>query len=673
MAILEMQRISICALKKDRKSILERMQALGVLEVDNVIGEDSGLEKMDTAGAKANFEKTAMVTEHALEVLKNYAPEKTSMLSALAGKVLVEQEQYGQIVSQKGDILSASNRLIALDKEIAEKQATIAKLDSQKETLVPWLSLDVPMNFKGTKMMTWLLGTISAVMTLEQVYEIIAKADENLSLADVTIFSTDRDMTYLGVLVLKEDAAKVEESLRTAGFARPAQPVTKVPAVLVADLEKQSAALQQDMQNLEAEIKSYADKRKELELIADYYRVRADKYRVLGQIPQSEKTFVLGGYVPKHMVAAVEKELNANYDLTIDIADIAEDEEAPVLLKNNIISGSVEGVLGSYGLPAKGDVDPSNIMAFTYIFLFGMMLSDAAYGAIVFIACAVLLKKFPRMDGGLRKSMRLFMYCGISTMVWGVLFGGYFGDVINVVSKTFFGHEVTIAPLWFAPLEDPMKLLLFSMLFGVIHLFLGLGLKGYAALRAKKYLDFFCDVVLWYMLLIGLIMMLLPSELFGSIAQMTIVFPPILATISKVLAIVGAIGILLMSGRSSKNVALRIGLGAYDLYNLTGWLSDVLSYSRLLALGLATGVIASVVNQMGSMVGKGVFGTIVFILVFLVGHIFNIGINLLGAYVHTCRLQYVEFFGKFYESGGKAFEPFTKNTKYMDIKEEIKL
>ena len=178
------------------------------------------------------------------------------------------------------------------------------------------------------------------------------------------------------------------------------------------------------------------------------------------------------------------------------------------------------------------------------------------------------------------------------------------------------------------------------------------------------------DCGCWFLFLIGLILMLIPSSLFASIAQTQVTFSPFMNTLAKALAIIGALGLLFFAARDKKNIGLRLALGAYELYNITGWLSDVLSYSRLLALGLATGVIASVVNQMGSMFGGGVLGAILFILVFIVGHTLNLGINLLGAYVHTNRLQFVEFFGKFYEGGGKPFEPFKENTKYVEIKED---
>ena len=672
MSVLQMQRISICAMKKDRKAILEELQRLGVMEIETSRMPSEGLEKMDTLEDRQKFEKQASILDQALDVLQEYAPEKTSMLSSLEGKKLVERKIYQDVVSNRESILDTAQHILLMKKKEAEAKAEIVKLLAQKETLLPWLSLSVPMDYEGTKKTKVFIGSIGSVMTQEEVMAKIAEAAPDLTACDVEIVSADKDQTCLTAICLRTEADLLEEALRSAGFSRPAQTITEIPAKEVEKIETRISEVGKEIADFGKEIQDQAGHRENLKTLSDYYRTRAQRYEVLGQVPQTRNTFVISGYIAKKNAAKLAEKLDREYSLSVEIEDLPEEEEAPVLLENGKATRSVEGVLESFGLPAKGEVDPTKIMFVFYVFLFGLMLSDAAYGLIIFVACAVLLKKYPRMSDGMAKSLRMFMYCGISTLVWGILFGGYFGDVVNVVSRVFFGHEVGIPALWFVPLNDPMKLLIFSMLFGLIHLFTGLAIKGYMCLRDKRYMDFFCDVVLWFAFLIGLILMLLPSSLFYSISQMHIVFPAALETFSKVLAIVGAVGLLLMSGRSSKNPALRIALGAYDLYNITGWLSDVLSYSRLLALGLATGVIASVVNQMGSMAGKGVFGAIVFIIVFIIGHIFNIAINLLGAYVHTNRLQYVEFFGKFYEGGGRAFNPFKANTKYVDVKEETK-
>lgn len=669
MAVLQMQRVSICALKKDRKAILEKLQALGVMEM-NQIADEEGFEKMDTLNAKMSFEKKAQLTENALGVLDVYAPEKKSMLSGLAGKELISQDEFQEVTAKKEDIIDKANTIIAKSKEIAETKANIVKLENRIEALAPWLSLDAPMNYKGTRETSMLLGTMPAGMSEAAVYEKAANECPEVEALDVHIISEDADAVYLAVFCLKREAEKVEDALRAAGFARPSQMSNQIPAREKASLEEEIQELKKEIEVAEEEIKGYASTREELKLVGDYFRLRAEKYEVLGTLPQSQRTFVISGYVAANTVPVLKKAIADKYDCVMDVEELKEEEEPPVILKNNAFSDSVEGVLESYGLPHKGEFDPTTIMSFFYVFFFGMMLSDAAYGAIIAIACFVVLKKFPRMSKSLRKSIKMFMFCGLSTLVWGILFGGYFGDVVDVVAKTFFDKDITIKPLWFAPLNNPMKLLIYSMTFGLVHLFVGLGIKGYMLLKDGKVLDFFCDVILWYVFLAGLLLMLIPSDIFASIAQAKIVFPPFVNTLAKALSIIGAVGLLLMSGRESKNPALRLALGAYDIYNITGWLSDVLSYSRLLALGLATGVIASVVNQMGSMFGKGVIGAIGFVLVFVVGHALNLAINLLGAYVHTNRLQFVEFFGKFYEGGGKPFEPFESDTKYVDIKEE---
>lgn len=671
MSILQMQRFSICAMKKDRKAILEKLQSLGVMEIENSVAEDSGLNTMNTWESCQAFDKNAILADHALEILKEYAPEKTSLLSSLEGKALVEKTAYQEVIGDMKLILKSIKGLDSMHKQIAEAKASIVKLEVQLETLTPWLSLDIPLNVTETEKSAVIIGSIGSLMTLEEVYGAIAQACPDLDAYDIQIVSADNMQTCITAVCLKKEEAILQEALRSIGFARPPQNSWQVPAEEKRELESQITELQQTITQTEKLIGQEASNREKIKIFADYFRMRAQKYEVLGGLRQSRQTFFVSGYLPKGASSALEETLNKEFNLAIDIEELKEDEEQPILLSNNKFSSSVESVVESYGLPQKFEVDPTMIMSIFYVIFFGLMLSDAAYGIIVSVTCLVVLKKYPRMSESMNKSLHMFMYCGISTLFWGILFGGYFGDAIQVISRVFFEHEVIIPALWFVPLDNPMTMLLYCLLFGIIHLFTGFAIKGYTCLRDKKYLDFVFDVVLWYALLIGLLLMLIPSDLFASILQTSVVFPPFVAVLANVLAIGGAAGILLMSGRRSKNPGLRIALGAYDLYNITGWLSDVLSYSRLLALGMATGVIASVVNQMGSMLGKSVFGVIVFIIVFIVGHLFNMGINLLGAYVHTNRLHFVEFFGKFYEGGGRPFKPFKANTKYVDIKEEI--
>ena len=488
------------------------------------------------------------------------------------------------------------------------------------------------------------------------------------------ILGRERGRTYLGILCGRDEESRVRELLGSRGFvSAPGGGQGETPAGEIQRLKAASRRNRDRILGCRQEIGKMQGRREELERTEDYFRVRAQKYRVLGELWQSRTVFFLEGYVPEAAAEKVKARILERFAAQVEIRDPEAGEQPPVLLKNGRIAESVQGVLESFGLPCRGETDPTAVMWLFYVFFFGMMLADGAYGFLVASSCGILLLRFRGMPEAWRRSVKLFFWCGISTLIWGVLFGSYFGDALDVAAEAFWGvrlpeGESLLPAVWFAPIQDPMKMLLYAMLFGLIHLLTGLAIRGLRYLREKRYGDFFCQVVLWYVLLAGLLLLLLPGEIFRFVTGIRLDFPLALTAAGKILAAAGALGILLFAGRRAKNPAVRLALGAYELYGVTGWLGDVLSYSRLLALGLATGVIASVINQMGVMLGP-----VGFFVVFLAGHLLNLAINLLGAYVHTCRLQYVEFFGKFYEGGGRPFAPFAQETKYVEIKEEMGL
>ena len=676
MAIVTMQKLSICANKKNRKDLLETLQTLGCMEVNTASIDDDGLEKMDTQAQRAQFEKNAEMFDQAIAVLNAYAPEKKGGLAMFAGKEKIDKADLKKVVQNQQQYVKSATKVLRTEKDIQECRGQIQKEKLKIESLQPWMALDIPMNFKGTRQAGVLIGTMPGNLDEAAVF---AAASANLPdppAVSAQIISAGNDETHVAVICLKKDMDLVEAGLRTAGFARPAQVLKKTPEKAVADANEKIAFLEKKIKEKEEKLVGKADHRDEFKIAADYYRTRAEKYRLLGTIPQSESVFFLEGWIPAEHADAVEKLLTERFGALVEREEADEGEIPPTILKNNAFSESVEGVLESYGLPTKGHVDPTFIMSIFYVFFFGMMFSDLGYGLVMAIACGIVWLKFRQnLADGLRKMIQLFFWCGISTAFWGIMYGGFFGDALDVIAKTFFGYTgegPIMKPLWFEPMAQPMRLLVWCMFFGLVHLYFGLGIKGWEYLRNKDFFGWFCDVFSWYLFLTGLVLMLLPSKLFSSIAGEAFDFSGLAAwgTVAKIITLAGLLIIVLMQERSNRNWILRILLGAYDIYGVTGWLSDVLSYSRLLALGMATGVIANVINMMASMFGGGVVGAILFALVFVLGHTLNFGINALGAYVHTNRLQFVEFFGKFYEGGGKPFKAFKNEDKYIALKEE---
>ena len=674
MAIVEMQKLSICANKKHRKAILETLQSMGIMELSySNIDEDSGLTKMDTQAARTKYEKRAASFEQALKLLSQYAPSDGDKTGLFYEKPRIARSEIDKAVADRHHYNVEVAEILSAEKSMNECQGVIQKDENAIVSLEPWMNLDIPMNCEGTKDTKCLIGSIPGTLTEAELYAAASKDMPEPAALTASVISALNETTQVVVICMKQDAEKVEDNLRTAGFARPSMPVIGIPSEVAEDYRKEIAEMQKTIDEKKQIIAGYKNERQHFRMMSDYYRSRADKYRLLGTVPQSRNVFFLEGWVPAEKADDIAKLMTDQFGAAVGKEDNGNPEDEPVQLRNNHFAQSAESVLASYGLPQHGRVDPTAIMAVFYVIFFGMMLSDAGYGIVMALATAILLIRKKNMDEGTRRFLRLFFYCGLSTTFWGFMYGGFFGDAIDVIAHTWFGvpsDQTVLKPLWFAPLNNPMRLLIWCMLFGLIHLFTGLGIKGYELLTAHDIVAFSSDIVAWYMFLMGLILMLLPSDLFKSISGMTFTFPGWMNSFSRILAIVGALIILVMSGRDRKNWAIRIALGAYDLYGVTSWLSDVLSYSRLLALGLATGVIASVINMMGSMFGSGVGKVIIFIVVFILGHTLNIAINALGAYVHTNRLQYVEFFGKFYDAGGRAFNPFRHKNKYIQVKEE---
>ena len=666
MAVLQMQRITICALKKDRKQILEFLQRRGVIEITNEIAEDDVFRKMDVSIAVSLLEKGKKNAEEAVRILNEKVPEKTSMLAGLGGRNEVNKEVYDEFAGKRDKISQVVNRVVQIEKQLAESRAELARIGTQSEMLIPWSGLDIPLNFKGTKTTKSFIGTLPGEWSLESLYLEMPDVKE----ITIDLISSNKMSTNLFVLCRKEDADSVFEKLRNAGFSYPAIQGSKPPKEMDEELRLQTKEVLEDIEALSEELAELSKERENIRFYQDYCALRLEKYQVLGALPQSRNIFMITGYLPEEDCAQLEQDLHERYEIHVEFQMPSEEENVPVKLKNNKFVEPLEGTIESFSLPGKGEMDPTAVTAIFYYFLFGLMLSDAVYGLVIVLCCGLALLKFGKtMEEGLSKAMKMFFYCGISTTFWGVMFGSYLGDIVDTFSASFLGTTVSIPPVWFFPVKEPMRMLVFSMLLGIIHLITGLTMKLYQNYKAKDFTGILYDVVFWYFLLIGSVIALMGVPTFTNTLGLTVSLPGAVTSVGGILALVGAVGIVLTNGRESKNPFKRFLKGLYALYGITGYLSDVLSYSRLLALGLATGVICTVINKMASMTAIGPLGIIPFLIIVIFGHTLNIAINALGAYVHTTRLQYVEFFGKFYNGGGRSFRPFKVNTKYYKIKE----
>jgi|LSQX01.3.fsa_nt_gb V/A-type H+-transporting ATPase subunit I len=647
MAIVNMKKISVIGLDNNKEQVLNEIMKLGVIDISDIdIEEDSqlaGLLIKDSENAQVFEigEKLSRI-DAVIEELSAYNPTKKRLFEP---KRTVDAVDYARIVGQQEEILKIIDKVFEYNNRLSELQAQENKLKDLIETLNPWKSFNVPLDITSTNNTTVLFGVIPIMADEEKLKSAM---DEAASENYIEIINSDKDQYYLFVIYHYSSEDKVMDVLKTYNFNKISfNDISGTANKNIIQADHDISQIVKERKRIKESIVEIAANKHEIEVLYDYLTVEKDRKEAVGKLLKSNRVFIIEGWVPHDQTERVKNNILSKWDVVLEITQPEEDEDFPILLKNNKFVQPFEMVTELYSLPKSSEIDPTPLMSIFFVLFFGMMVSDAGYGLLMSIVAGIAIKKL-KPKGLAEKLFKLVFFGGLSTLIWGAIFGGWFGDIVELVTLGAYKIE----PLVFNPLDDPMRLLIWSFVLGGIHLYVGMGINAYNLIRQGNFWDALFDIGFWYILLTGI------ALLFGGEG---------FAQIGKYMVIAGVVLLILTQGRHKKGFIGKIIGGIGGLYNVTGYLSDVLSYSRLLALGLATGVIASVINTMGTLFGFNLFGIIILIIAFVAGHLFNILINALGAYVHSSRLQYVEFFGKFYEAGGKAFKPLKINTKYVEI------
>ncbi len=658
MAILKMKRLRLMIARSQKDDLLRALIRLGCVQFSELEDEVQSLESLH----RAESDVMKLKSDHAsllraVDLLGKYAPEKKPLLSAMPeveGEELLGAEGLDEMLSLAGEIIAADERIRRIGSEESRERSVI-------ESLEPWLGLDLPLDVDGTERSSVLLGSIPVKVPLDKVREAIEAVTEESELFEV---SADKKASYVMIVCAKEAFGEIQEALRAfdftaqsfTGMSAPAKTCSARCQSVLEKLAKEKAAC-------EASIVEKAEKRDELKLAADRMEAQLAMAEAADLSLSTDDVALMQGWVPAEKEAALE-EILSRYDCAWECEDPPEEDypEVPVSLKNNKITNALNMVTEMYSLPAYGTVDPNPLMAPFFILFYGLMMADIGYGLIMIAAALVALKKLkPR--GGSLAFCQLLLYGGIATAAMGVLTGAFFSDVPYQLVHLF-NPKSTWPGLWhlFSPETDSNLVLYGSLVLGMLHLNTGMVVSAVQKVKnGDKAGAILEEGSLWIILVGGLLLA----------ADMMIVKNSALHYAGLAVLIVGAVMLLFGAGRNAKGFGK---VTAAFIYNTaTGWFGDVLSYSRIMALMLAGGVVGKVFNTVAVMPaqssGVNVFTMLAFVIIFVLGHAINFALNILGCYVHDLRLQCLEFFGKFYSDGGKPFRPLKFGGKYVRAKE----
>lgn len=648
MAIVKMKGLRLLALRSDREALLELLQGMGCVEIDepdqdpqtwqgllSQLGSQT-LSRPD-GQALSQAREDLQAAQRALAVLKRHGDKGRGLLAPrprLTRQQLFDGEEQGK---------QAVQQVLEADRQLAALEAQHSKLLTQRAALAPWLELNIPLDTASTQEMVVQFGTVTAGVELEQVQRAVEGASE---LAQLTQASVDRDVRYCLLVCHTSAQEEVLQALRDFGWSRmnlsgwtgTAKENDQRIARELEQNEQESAQAEQQL----AQLTSLAEP---IRQAADRASVRINREEGRSRLLDTEKTFLLEGWVPAENWPQLESQLK-NYPCAWELRDPTEEEypKVPVKLKNNWFTRPLSMVTEMYSLPAYNGLDPNPLMAPFFILFYGIMMADMGYGLLMMIASVVVLKK-SRPRAGMHNFFALLGLCGVSTFIMGALTGGFFGDFISQLLKLI-NPESTFVWFWptlFTPLEDTMMILVGAMALGFVQILVGMAISFVKKLRRGQVMDAIWEEVTWWVVFAGLALAIL------GVTNLVIILGGVMVVAGPIL--------------TEKGFGKITGIFG-SLYNhVTGYFGDILSYSRLMALMLAGSVIAQVFNTLGAIPGN----VVIFIIISMLGNALNFALNLLGCYVHDLRLQCLEYFNKFYEDGGKPFRPMKLDTNYYDV------
>ena len=650
-----MKKLTIFAYADDSEDIIRSLIKLRCVEISEQDKQDADaslpLERISCDSKRAELEASLARIENAINILDVYTRRKKSLFKS---KINVKKDKFVSdgYADKARFTVNEANKAIDRQNEIKNE---IVKLSAEKATVAPWVEYDLPLNMTRTETTDIILGVLPAGSDLgvigRELYVAGAVADNVRS---------DATGIYAALVCHRGDTQGVLSVLSKYGFARlNFNNIKTTAAEHIASLNKKTAALRNESEALVGKLVGLAENIFSVEVLYDVEQTSLTAIQNKEKLLSAGSVAIIKGWLPEKTESRVRDALE-KFECAYDMEVPEEGDNPPILLENNAFAKNFEWVLGMYSYPAYGKFDPTFIMSIFYFIIFGVMFADAGYGLLLSIICFAAVKILHPSES-MKRFLLMFGYCGISCIIGGVLFGAYFGDLPLAFMRNMMGIPEAELPnlallgsaapnvaLLFDPLQNPMGFLIVSLGVGAVHLIAGMAVKFAILCKEGHVLDAIFDIGAYWILFAGFgLLVLLPS-------------------VGIWVTVGGAALIVLTHGRSEKNIVMKFLKGLLGIYDLINYASDLLSYSRILALGLAAGVIAQVVNIIGTMGGPTVGGFIGLVIAFLIGHLLNIALNVLGTFVHTSRLQYIEFFNKFYEDGGVAFEPATPSDKYTN-------